>query len=246
MKDIHSFVIVANKDNYNLEECIKSVKKQSTKSNVIILAWSKSKYIMDLASDNSIGVIIEPEKNIGKILNSALNSVNTKLVTIVNQNDILDRNYLKEVLKVYKQNKDSALIFTNNYIVEKDIRIDNSKDLFIKRLLRNPLANSKLNNKIHYKKRLIKYRNTVYLSSITFNKPLIPSDIFSTNIQYIPVWYMLKELIELDNRIVYVKEKLVGIRKRIKKKTKTEIKETKKLLYEFHNKKLIDFIYKNK
>ena len=31
MKDIHSFVIIAEGENDNLEECIKSIKKQSVK-----------------------------------------------------------------------------------------------------------------------------------------------------------------------------------------------------------------------
>ena len=49
MKIIHTFVILAYKESDDLEDCIKSVLKQSVKSNVVIATSTPNDFITDLA-----------------------------------------------------------------------------------------------------------------------------------------------------------------------------------------------------
>ena len=114
MKIIHTFVILAYKESDDLEDCIKSVLKQSVKSNIVIATSTPNDYITDLASQYGIGVMVnEEESNKGNDYNFALSTFNTKLITIVHQDDLYHRNYAKEVIKCYEKNKDANLIFTD-------------------------------------------------------------------------------------------------------------------------------------
>ena len=61
MKDIHTFVILAYKENDNLEDCIKSIMKQSVKSNVIIATSTENNYIKDVASKYGLGLMEKKE-----------------------------------------------------------------------------------------------------------------------------------------------------------------------------------------
>ena len=111
MKDIHSFIILAYNESDDLEECIKSIKNQSIKSNVLIATSTKNDYIIELASQYGLGVMVNEEKsNKGNDYNFALNAMNTELVTIVHQDDLYDRNYAKEILACYEKNKDATII----------------------------------------------------------------------------------------------------------------------------------------
>ena len=102
----HTFIILAYKESDDLEECIKSVLTQSVKSNVLITTSTPNDYIMDLASSYSLGVMVNDAKsNKGSDYNFSLNTIDSELITIAHQDDLYNRNYTKEILKSYKENK---------------------------------------------------------------------------------------------------------------------------------------------
>ena len=72
MKDIHSFVIIAEGENDNLEECIKSIKKQSVKTNVLLITDNENDFVMDIASEYGLGVMIYHEDEMMNKYNFAL------------------------------------------------------------------------------------------------------------------------------------------------------------------------------
>ena len=79
----HTFVILAYNISDDLEECIKSVINQSVKSNIVIATSTPNDYIIDMASEYSLGVMINKAKsNKGRDYNFAIDSFNTELVTI--------------------------------------------------------------------------------------------------------------------------------------------------------------------
>ena len=98
----HTFVILAYHESDDLEECIKSVLKQSVKSNVLIATSTPNDYIMDLASQYSLGVMVNKEEsNKGSDYNFAIKTMDSELITIAHQDDLYNRNYTKEILKKY-------------------------------------------------------------------------------------------------------------------------------------------------
>ena len=266
MKDIHSFVILAYGESDDLEECIKSIKKQSVKSNVLIATSTENEYIINLASEYGLGVMgAHNKEELIKALkddfkgftgsaktkandyNFCLDSVDTKLITIVHQNDLYDRNFAKEVINSYKKNKDASIIFTDSYLIVGDKKIKKNKNLFKKRLLSHFLKYKRLNHLKYFKRLSLKYQNTICTSSVTFVRKNIGDNLFSTDFKYNLDWDLFERLSLLPKRFVYIPLKLVGNRQDNKKeKNKTWIKEDITLYKRFWPEKLINYFYRNR
>ena len=247
MKDIHTFVILAYHENDNLEDCIKSVLNQSVKSNVVIATSTKNDYIIELASQYSLGVMVNDKaSNKGSDYNYALNTFNTKLITIAHQDDIYDRNYVKEILNCYNKNNDISIIITDYYLIENSKKIKNNKTMFFKRLLLKPLKHKYCQDKKYFKKLSLKYGKSFCTSSVTFIKDNIEKDPFPTNLTYNNDWEGFLNMIDNSKRFIYLNKKLVGYRQNKeminKKKIKEDIKIYKKLWPDW----LIDYLYKKK
>ena len=209
----HTFVILAYKESDDLEECIKSVLKQSVKSNVLIATSTPNDYIMDMASRYSLGVTInEEESNKGSDYNFAINTMDSDLITIAHQDDLYDRNYTKEILKKYKDNNDATIFFTDNYEINDDKKIVRSKRLKRQRFYLYPLKYRFFQNKKYFKLRSLRKQKFICTSSITFVKKNINKEIFPTDLIYDNDWKGLINLAREATRFVYVKKRLVGYR----------------------------------
>lgn len=252
MKDIHSFVILAYNESDDLEECIKSIKKQSIKSNVFIATSTKNDHIMELASEYGLGVMINDCKsNKGSDYNFAFNSVDTRLLTIVHQDDLYDRNYAKEIIKCYKKNKSASIIFTDYYEILCDKKIKYSKNLFKKRLFIWLLQYDFFNKRKYFRRLALKYQNAICTSSVTFVKNNIKKDlqedIFPIDVEFHNDWAGFEKLSLINRKFVYLPMKLVGYRiNKEKIKNKKEIEEDILIYKKFWPSKLIDFIYRKK
>lgn len=227
----HTFVILAYNISDDLEECIKSVINQSVKSNIVIATSTPNDYIFDLASEYSLGVMVNKEKsNKGRDYNFAIKSFDTELVTIAHQDDLYDRNYTKEIINCYKNNKDATIIFTDNYEIHGDKKIKKSKKLFWKRYFLLPLS-FKLFQKIKFfKLRSLRREKFICTSSITFVKKNISEDIFPINLKYDNDWQGLIDLARKNTKFVYLRKGLVGYRVEEKKINKKRIMEDEKIL----------------
>ena len=227
---LHTFVILAHNESDDLEECIKSVINQSVKSNVVIATSTPNDYIIDLASNYSLGVMVNKSKsNKGRDYNFAINSFNTKLITIAHQDDLYDRNYTKEIINCYKNNNDATIIFTDNYEIENEKKIRKSKKLFWKRYFLFPLKFSCFQNKKLFKLRCLKRDKFICTSSITFVKDNINGNIFPTNLKYDNDWQGLIDLAKKETKFVYLKQELVGYRIDNKKDNKKKDEEDRKI-----------------
>ncbi len=243
----HTFVILAYNVSDDLEECIKSVINQSVKSNIVIATSTPNDYIFDMASEYSLGVMVNKEKsNKGRDYNFAIKSFDTPLVTIAHQDDLYDRNYVKEIKKCYKKNKDATIIFTDNYEIHNDQKIKNSKKLFWIRYHLFPLNISFFQNKKFFKLRSLKRDKYICTSSITFVKKNINEDIFPTNLKYDNDWQGLIDLAKKDTKFVYLKEKLVGYRIEEKEENKTKNKEDEMILRSMYPNWYYDKVIKNR
>ena len=248
VKDIHSFVILAYNESDDLEECIKSIKKQSVKSNILIATSTKNDYIVELASQYGLGVMVNEEKsNKGNDYNFALEAVNTDLVTIVHQDDLYDRNYAKEIINSYKKNKDVSILFTDYYEIVGDKKLKKSKELFKKRFFIWPLKYRFFNKSKYFKRLSLKYHKAICTSSVTFVKKNIPRNLFPTDLIYNNDWSGLEKLSLDDKRFVLVPKKLVGYRKDdIKERNDIQLKEDILMYKKFWNNYLVDWMFKNK
>ena len=231
----HTFVILAYGESDDLEECIKSVINQSVKSNIVVATSTPNDYIIELASNYSLGVMVnKATSNKGRDYNFAINTFDSELITIAHQDDLYDRNYTKEILDCYEKHLDATIIFTDNYEIDGDIKIKKSKKLFWQRYFLFPLKFSVFNDKVFYKIRSLRRNKYICTSSITFVKKNIHEDIFPTNLQYNNDWQGLINLARKNTKFIYLPKKLVGYRlskKEDNKKKSKEDEEIRKSLY---------------
>jgi len=246
MNKIHTFVILAYQESDDLEDCIKSILKQSVKSNVVIATSTPSDFITDLASQYSLGIMVNKEKsNKGSDYNFALSTFDTELLTIAHQDDIYDRNYAKEIIKCYENNKDASIIFTDYYEIHKDVKVKHSWVLFKKKLMILPLKFRFFQDKLHYKLKCLKHGQCFCTSSVTFIKKNVKKNFFPKNLNYYNDWQGFIDLAnKKSSRFVYLSKKLVGYRIYQKEFNKDLIREKEKILKKLWPIKIIDFLYK--
>ena len=245
MKVIHTFVILAYKESDDLEDCIKSVLKQSVKSNVVIATSTPNDFISDLAREYGIGIMVnDSESNKGNDYNFALSTFNTKLITIAHQDDLYHRNYVKEVINCYEKNKDANLIFTDYYEIHKDVKVKHSLALFRKKLMIWPLKYRLFQDKKHYKKRALSRGQCFCTSSVTFVRDKSIKKFFPTDLKYYNDWQGFINFAMKNTRMVYLNKKLVGYRIYDKEINMDMIMEKENILKQFWNKKIIDFLFR--
>lgn len=209
---LHTFVVLAYKESEYLESCIKSVKNQSCKSNVLIATTTDNEFIRKLAKKYKLEVVVGKHTNIGGDFDFAVQAGKTKLVTVAHQDDIYDYDYAKKVKEAYEKYQDSTIIFTDYYEIRGENKTFSNINLKIKRILLFPLRIKKL-SKIKFIKRLvIRFGDSICCPAVTFVKDNCPKDIFLSDYKCDVDWFAWEKLSKLDGRFIYIKDKLMGHR----------------------------------
>lgn len=136
----HTFAICAYKESLYLEECIKSLKNQTVKSNIIIATSTPNDHIKNLAQKYKIQLFINNgEKGIGQDWNFAVSNTKTDYVTVAHQDDVYCENYLEEIIRKLEKGKDFLIAFTDYNEIKNGETIPLTTNLKIKKLLLFPL-----------------------------------------------------------------------------------------------------------
>ncbi|MCI8309006.1 MAG: glycosyltransferase family 2 protein [Clostridia bacterium] len=111
----HTFVICAYKESKYLEECIKSLKNQTVKSNIIISTSTPNDYIKNLSIKYNLEYFVNLESNgIGSDWNFAVEKASTTAyVTVAHQDDIYNETYTENIIKTINKYNDIIMIFTD-------------------------------------------------------------------------------------------------------------------------------------
>ena len=105
MSRTHAFVICAYKKSPYLEFCMRSLRRQSVKSDVYLVTSTPSEYIDRLAEKYRIPVFVREGKSSLKedwLFGWRLAGADHSLVTIAHQDDKYHPRYVEELLKAYE------------------------------------------------------------------------------------------------------------------------------------------------
>ena len=208
----HTFVVLAYKESEFLEECIKSVVNQSYKSNVLIATTTDNKYIRNLAKKYKLDVVVGEHTSIGGDFDFALNSANTKLVTVAHQDDIYDSDYALDVVRYYDKYKDSTIIFSDYYEIRNNDRIDSNLNLKIKRILLLPLRLKGLSGMKFVKRLVLRFGDSICCPAVTFVRGSCPKKVFTCDFRCNVDWYAWEKLSKLNGKFIYIPKRLMGHR----------------------------------
>ena len=222
----HTFVVLAYKESEYLEECIKSVTNQKSKSNVVIATSTPNSFINKLAKKYKLDVIVNKEhRNIGGDFDFAVQAGNTELVTVAHQDDLYDEEYSESVINRYEKNKNSIILFTDYYEIKENQKIYHNRLLKIKRILLIPLRISIWSSRRFIKRLSLRFGCPICCPSVTFVKDKINFPLFENEFKANVDWNAWEKLSKEKGAFSYIRKPLMGHRVHEASTTTSIIKE---------------------
>ena len=204
----HTFVVTAYKESKYLEECIKSLKNQTVKSNIIMSTSTPNEYINKLAEKYGIELYINTgERGIGQDWNYGISNVKTDYVTVAHQDDIYKDNYLEEIVNYLEKGKDFVIAFTDYREIKNGEEIPLTKNLKIKKILLFPLRFFKKSKFI--KRRVLSLGSPICCPSVTVNKKITGENPYKTELKCDLDWDTWDKMTKYKGKFLYIPKELM-------------------------------------
>lgn len=229
MNTIHAFVICAFGKSPYLENCIRSLLRQTAPSEIYIATSTPSEHIRRLARKYGLPLWVrQGESGIREdwLFAWREGGKRKRLITIAHQDDCYCRDYAKTVLTMYERYPDMT-VFCSDYVTLKtrESRMADGTyypvqtricagDLvrLVKKLLRLPLRFRFYANRTWVKKSALIFGNSICCPSCTYNYSLIGDHMFDSGYSFALDWENLLSLAERPGRFVCVEEPLIAYR----------------------------------
>jgi glycosyltransferase involved in cell wall biosynthesis len=212
MKKLHAFAICAYGESPYLEACIRSLKAQTVKSEIIICTSTPSDFLRRIARRYEIPIYVRTgEPGIGRDWNYAYEaaSLQADLVTLAHQDDIYLRNYTETLLKMKNRYPDMSL-FTTGSVTARDRELAQPGMIeHVKSLLRLPLVFPWLNACRGVKRAAITLGNPIICPSCTYDPAMCGHEPFDEEHKFVLDWKLLEKLADRDGRWIYVRKPLI-------------------------------------
>lgn len=203
----HTFVVCAYKESPYLEDCIRSLKRQSVLGNICIATSTPNDYITDLAETYKLELFVNTNEKRGTIAydwNFAVDCAKTSLVTLAHQDDVYGRHYLERMLLAFKHCSHPLIGFTNYYELRDGITVEKNRLLAIKRLMLSPLKNPLMWESRFVRRRILSMGSAICCPSVTIVKDNIPLPLFENNMLSNIDWQAWERISKLDGEFVYI------------------------------------------
>lgn len=229
MSRTHAFVICAYKKSPYLEFCMRSLRRQTVKSDIYLVTSTPSEYIDRLAEKYRIPVIVREGASSLKedwLFGWRLAGEAHSLVTIAHQDDKYHPRYVEELLKAYETYPDMT-VFCSDYVVLKTKEGELSDGTsypgttrmicgdmvrFVKKVLRLPLRIRSLADRTFVKKSVLMFGNSICCPSCTYNHDVIGDEMFRSDMEFALDWDNLYELAEKPGRFICSETPLIAYR----------------------------------
>lgn len=202
----HTYAICAYKESPYLEACIRSIKRQTVESEILIATSTPNTWIEKLAQKYNIPIFINnKEKGITQDWNFAYSCCNTGLVTLAHQDDLYGKHYTEEMLKSISLSRRPVIYFTNYGEVRNGKISRTSGMLKVKRLMLLPLTLKKLQKYIFVRRRILSMGDAICCPSVTFVKDNtdLPEEIFAHGFRSDEDWEAWEKLSRLKGEFIY-------------------------------------------
>lgn len=211
----HTFVICAYKENPFLGETILSVLNQTIQSAVILSTSTPNEYLKQQCKRFDIPMVVNPIPHLaGDDWNYGYNSADTKLVTMVHQDDFYEPTFLERVLSALNERGDGRelISFTDYYEIRDGERLSNSTMLNIKRIMNAPLRLASLNSRPWVKTRILAFGDSICCPAVTLVKKNVGESPFDTKYINSCDYKTWVDLARKPGGFIYIPKRLVGHR----------------------------------
>lgn len=209
----HTFVVSAYKDSPYLEDCIKSLKRQTVPSDIILCTSTPSKYIRGMAELFNLSLYVrEGESDIQEDWNFAYQMADTRLVTIAHQDDRYHKDYARTVQECWETYPDTTVFMTDCAVVKEDKVQKPGMVQFVKHLLRLPLRLRRLADRTCVKKAALLFGNPIICPSCTYDKEQLGEPLFDSPLKFALDWDTMWKLANRPGRFCCVEKPLIYYR----------------------------------
>ena len=198
----HTWVICAFRESPYLEECIRSLRSQTVKSNIRMVTSTPGEHIDRLAAEYGVPVTVNGGKaGIAGDWNFALASSETELTTIAHQDDVYEPEYCEEMLKRLNRAKQPLLYFTNYAEIRDGEKVTKNRLLRIKRMLLIPTRMFPSRRKA--RRLSLGLGNAICCPSVTYIRSAMDGLTFSDRFRSNLDWEMTEQLSRKKGQFVY-------------------------------------------
>lgn len=209
----HTFAICAYGQSAFIEDCIRSLKEQKLKSNIIMTTSTPSEFLESIAEKYGLILHINEEKvfksNIAADWNYAVKKAGTKLVTIAHQDDIYKPDYACRVMEGLNRAEHPLIAFTDYAELRNGREISNIRNLKIKRMMLLPLRSGKLWGSVFIRRRMLSMGSPICCPSVTYVRPNLPEQLFVPGYKVNLDWQAWERFSRLNGDFVFVNDILM-------------------------------------
>lgn len=234
----HTFVICAYKESAYLEACIVSLKRQTIKSNIIMITSTPNFYIENLARRYELPYFInDGEGGITQDWNfgykCAKEKYQSEYITIAHQDDIYEKEYLSAVYQSVKKAKHPLIIFGDYYEIRGETKVKQNRLLYIKRLMLLPMRVQIMQRIRWVRRRILSFGSPICCPSVTFVTNNLPDVIFENHYRACEDWEAWEKISKLKGEFVYIFKLIMGHRIHEDSETTAAIGDHKRTNEEF-------------
>lgn len=206
----HTFAVCAYKESPFLETCIRSLKRQTVPTNIIVVTSTPNDHISKIADKYDIGVYVnEGESGITQDWNYAYQKAETPYVTIAHQDDVYHSQYCEYLFR-YTETSNKPLIFFTDYGEIRNGKIVTSNRLLrIKRIMLSPLLIRSFGKSIFIRRRILSLGSPICCPSVTFIKPYLPGFAFENHFRADEDWEAWEKISRFDGDFVFCPKPLM-------------------------------------
>lgn len=234
----HTFAICAYKESPYLEECIKSLKSQTVKSNIIIVTSTPNQFISDLSEKYHLPYFVNMgEGGITQDWNfgykCAKEKYGSELVTIAHQDDIYEKNYLEAMYACINNSKKPLIFFGDYYEIRENKRVSRNKLLMVKRTMLLPLRIKIFQRSKWIRRRILSLGSPICCPSVTFAVNNLPEVVFENHYRACEDWEAWEKISRIKGDFLYFPKLLMGHRIHNESETTAAIGDNKRTKEEF-------------
>lgn len=209
----HTFAVCAYQDSPFLEDCIKSLKRQTVPSKIILCTSTPSDFLAGMAKRYQLPYYVrDGESDIQADWNFACAQADTRLVTIAHQDDCYHSDYAAYVQKCWKRYPDTTVFMTDCAVIKNGKLQPPGVVQMVKKLLRIPLRLRPLAGCRLIKRAALMFGNPVICPSCTYDREALGEPLFHSDFKFALDWDTMWEFAGHPGRFVCEERPLLGYR----------------------------------
>lgn len=204
LKTKHTFCVCAYKESPYLEECVRSLLRQSAKSRILIATSTPNPHIESIAEKYHIPLYVnEGEHGIVQDWNFAYSKADTPYVTIAHQDDLYFPSYAQRIVEKLERSDMPLIAFSGYCELRGGQMVKGNPLLRIKRFLLSPMRVPALSGRRFWKRAVLSLGNSICCPSVTFVRERLPEVVFTPGFQSNMDWESWERFSLLDGSFVY-------------------------------------------